>query len=141
MSTNRKGFLFGVIVVGLALAWSFLLYKMIEPLDRESLRATTVVLVGWLLPIVLVIGIAITRWVSVREVKAHERGMDKGLDKIAGMAERVATTRTTMVTNIKRPDAGWNAPAQSAGPVLDYLPRPQVTFKSHAAGDDEIEGM
>lgn len=119
MTRNQRGALIaGGLVIG-ALSWSFIIYKAIEPADREGLRQLFVLFVGWLAPIVIVGGIVLTRWISVREVKAHYNGMDKGLDKVAGMSERIAQTRTNMVTKIKQPDIVLTAPGKSQN---DYLP-------------------
>lgn len=116
--TQRGALIAGGLVIG-ALSWSFILYKAIEPADHEGLRQLFVLFVGWLAPIVIIGGIALTRWVSVREVKAHYSGMDKGLDKVAGMSERIAQTRTSMVTKIKQPDIVLSAPGKTQN---DYLP-------------------
>lgn len=132
MTTNQKGAAFGISLLVVAGLISLLVYKAIEPVDREGLRQLFVLLF-WLMIILLVSGIALTRWLSVRELRAHEHGMDKGLDKVASMAERVATTRTNLITNIRHPAPAWPAPAS---PAADYLPRPALRF-NRSSSDDE----
>lgn len=119
MSKNRVRLLYALGALFGALCWTFIIFKLIEPLDRDGLRAVSVGVIAWLLPLLLIVAIAVTRWMSVNEIRAHDKGLDKGLDKVADMGTRVAQTRVAMVTSIKRPPEGWpgNAPARS-----DYLP-------------------
>jgi hypothetical protein len=136
MTQNQKGLLFGVVVMAIAAAWSILIYKAIEPLDREALRGLAVFIVGWLLPIGVVVGVLLTRRLTVNEAHAHERGIDKGIEKVTKAAQATADIRQTMHTTIKRPPDGWKTvPVRSDA---DYLPRPRMEIRG--GGESGISG-
>ncbi len=119
MTKNRMRSLYGIGALIGAVCWTFIVFKLVEPLDRDGLRAVSVGVIAWLMPILIIAAIVVTRLLSVNEIRAHDKGLDKALDKVAGMGERVAQTRVNMVTSIKRPAdvAPSNAPLKS-----DYLP-------------------
>lgn len=132
MTSNQRGAMFGVSVAVGAAIWSLLIYKVIEPLDRESLRGLAVFIVGWLLPLGVVFGVLLTRRLTVNEAHAHERGIDKGIEKVTKAAQATAEIRQTMHTTIKRPAEGWQAaPVRSDA---DYLPRPRMEIRGNDNG-------
>jgi hypothetical protein len=136
MTANQRGLLFGAGVMVGAAIWSLLIYKAIEPLDREALRGLAVFLVGWLLPLGVVGGVLLTRRLTVNEAHAHERGIDKGIEKVTKAAQATAEIRQTMHTTIKRPAEGWQPAAVRSD--MDYLPRPRMEIRG--GSDNGISG-
>ena len=136
MTRNQKIFLAIVAAAALAFVPSLLLYKATEPADREGLRQLFVVTV-WVALIAIILAVALTRWVSVREVKAHYDGLDRGLDKVSSQAAKVAETRTNFVTNIKRQVDQGQRPLDDSS-YLPRPPQPQVSFRGGNAYGDEV---
>lgn len=121
MSKNQQGIIFAIGVTTIAALWVGLVYGLLGYFDHDLQRWTATIMIAIVLPV----AIAITRAISVREAKAHERGIDKGIEKVSKAAQDTAAIRTALHTTIKQapsPAAATSAPARSWD---DLLPRPE----------------
>jgi hypothetical protein len=106
-------------------------YGLLGYFDHDMQRWTATLMIAIVLPVT----IAITRALSVREAKAHERGIDKGIEKVSKAAQDTATIRANMHTTIKPPAATMSAPARNWD---DLLPRPErgAAIVARSGGDN-----
>lgn len=120
--TNKQGITFAIVVTSIAAGWIALVYGLLGYFDHDAQRWAATIAIAILLPL----AIAITRWLSMREAHAHERGIDKGIEKVSKAASDTAAIRSTLHATIKQaaqPGPGAITPARSAWD--DLLPRPE----------------
>jgi hypothetical protein len=132
---NQQGLTFAIVGVSIAAGWIGLVYGLLGYADRDTQRWAATITIAVLLPG----AILITRWLSMREAKAHERGIDKGIDKVSKAAQETASIRSTLHTTIKQtptPGSATGAPARSQWD--DLLPRPTsgAAIVARSSGDN-----
>ena len=128
MSTNQKGLIFGVVgLVTILAGWVALVYGLLGYFDAGSQRIISAAALAILWPGSIALAVFLTRRLMRGEIAAHDRGMDKGLDKVTRAASDVATIRTAMHTTIK---SGPVLPSANPGPRGwdDLLPARAVIF-------------
>jgi hypothetical protein len=118
---NQQGLTFALMFIVIVGGWISLVYGLLGYADHDTQRWAATITIAVLLPGAIVL----TRLISVREIKAHERGIDKGIDKVSKAAQETASIRSTLHTTIKQaptPGSATGAPARSQWD--DMLPRP-----------------
>jgi len=138
MSTNTRnkiqdGLIFAIGVATLAAIWIGLVYGLLGYIDPDGQRwAATITLA-----IVWPVSILITRRLTVQESRAHERGIDKGIEKVSKAAHDAADIRTRMTTVIKQAQPAAMPTIAPAHQWDDLLPRPGggALIVSRAADD------
>lgn len=119
---TREALIFVIGFTVIAGGWIALVYGLLGYFDREGQRWAATGTIAILLPLAIVI----TRWLSMREAKAHVSGIDKGIEKVSKVAQETASIRATLHTTIKplaQPGTSTGAPARSQWD--DLLPRPE----------------
>lgn len=132
---NKQGLTFALVFIGIAGGWIGLVYGLLGYADRDTQRWAATITIAVLLPG----AILITRWLSMREAKAHERGIDKGIEKVSKAAHDTASIRSTMHTTIRptgQPGSATAAPTRSQWD--DLLPRPErsANIVARSSGDN-----
>ena len=116
---NKQGITFAIVITSIAGSWIVLVYGLLGYVPSEGQRWAATIAIAIALPLAIVI----TRWLSMNEAHAHERGIDKGIDKVSKAASETATIRAALHTTIKQvAQPGTGAPAREWDQLL---PRPE----------------
>jgi hypothetical protein len=116
---NQEGLTFAIVITTIAAIWIGLVYGLLGYADHDTQRWAATIAIAVLVPGAVII----TRRLTVNEAHAHERGIDKGIEKVSKAAAETATIRSAMHTtirNVAQPITGAPARAQWD----DLLPRP-----------------
>lgn len=137
MSTRNKlqeAAVFSIGLTAIVAIWIGLVFGLLGYLDPELQRWAATIMIALVWPV----SIIVTRKLTINEARAHERGIDKGIEKVSKAAHETADIRTRMTAIVKQaqpaPSVSTSTPARQWD---DLLPRPGggAIIISRAAND------